>query len=69
MVVAEDHLEIEARPNADVSAILSEGDFAHLLFHGYDRVAAKRFDHREDADVLHTLFPAQDFIIWSADAF
>jgi hypothetical protein len=50
-------------------ASLSEADLGHLLFHGYDPVAARRFGHLQDADVLRSLFPEQDFIIWPSDAF
>jgi GNAT superfamily N-acetyltransferase len=62
-------LTVDAQPVGDAAASLSEVDFAHLLFHGYDAKAATRFQHRSDADVLCALFPAQDFVIWPADAF
>jgi hypothetical protein len=48
---------------------LTERDRGHLLFHGYDELAAQRLDSRHDADVLKALFPAQDFVIWPSDAF
>jgi hypothetical protein len=47
-------------------ALLSENDLGHLLFHGFD---AERFAGRSDAAMLRALFPAQDFVIWRADAF
>jgi hypothetical protein len=69
VVVGNDRLTVDTRPFADTRAPLGEGDLAHLLFHGFDAAAATRLEHRGDADILRSLFPAQDFIIWPADAF
>jgi predicted N-acetyltransferase YhbS len=48
---------------------LGEGDLAHLLFRGFDTVGEERLGAREDASLLRTLFPAQDFVVWRADPF
>jgi hypothetical protein len=69
VVVGEDRLTIETRPIADAHAPLGESDLAHLLFHGFDATAAARLEDREDADMLGSLFPAQDFIVWPSDQF
>jgi GNAT superfamily N-acetyltransferase len=69
VVVGEDRLSIETRPIADAHAPLGESDLAHLLFHGFDATAAARLEDREDADMLGSLFPAQDFIVWPSDQF
>lgn len=48
---------------------LSEGEFAHLLFHGFDERADTVMGDRLDAAFLRVLFPEQDFVTWQADAF
>jgi hypothetical protein len=69
VVVGEARLTVDTRPATDAHATLGEGDLAHLLFHGFDATAAIRLEYRDDADLLRSLFPAQDFIIWPTDAF
>jgi hypothetical protein len=69
VVVGEARLTVDTRPVTDAHATLGEGDLAHLLFHGFDATAAIRLEYRDDADLLRSLFPAQDFIIWPTDAF
>jgi predicted N-acetyltransferase YhbS len=48
---------------------LTEAELAHLLYHGFDAAAGALFDGRPESPLLRALFPAQDFVIWQADAF
>jgi N-acetylglutamate synthase-like GNAT family acetyltransferase len=48
---------------------LSPAEFGHLLLRGYDTPAARALAHRDDAEILARLFPAQDFVIWPTDEF
>jgi hypothetical protein len=50
-------------------AALDEAQLAHLLFHGANPPAATWLTGRPDEALLRALFPAQDFVIWPADAF
>lgn len=43
--------------------------FSHLLFRGLDMVAEGFVSGRHDEELLRTLFPPQDFVIWESDAF
>jgi predicted N-acetyltransferase YhbS len=69
LALTETDLIVHTTTTPDPRASLNEGELAHLLFHGYDAAAAERFHGRENAPLLETLFPAQDFVIWPADAF
>ncbi|MDQ4106977.1 MAG: hypothetical protein M3157_07390, partial [Actinomycetota bacterium] len=60
-------VEVESR--ASQACALGEGEFAHLLFRGFDETAAGRLGDRPDSDLLRVLFPEQDFVVWRADAF
>ena len=48
---------------------LNEDQFAHLLFHGFDKRAEHIIGEQLDQSLLRVLFPEQDFVIWTADAF
>jgi hypothetical protein len=48
---------------------VDEGVLAHLLFRGWDRALGDVLGDGPDAPFLQAIFPAQDFIIWPADAF
>lgn len=67
--LGEGRVELDRRPTRDMRACLNEGDLAHLLFHGFDPMATELLDGRSDTELLRTLFPAQDFVVWPADAF
>lgn len=62
MTLAEHRLD-DSRPP------LTESEVAHLLFHGFDDLAAKLLDDWPEQRLLESLFPAQDFVIWPVDAF
>ena len=59
--------ELPAAQTPEATPSLDEGAFAHLLFHGCDERAG-RIDV-VGIPCLRVLFPEQDFVIWSADAF
>ena len=59
--------ELPAAVTPEATSSLDEGAFAHLLFHGCDERAG-RIDV-VGIPCLRVLFPEQDFVIWSADAF
>ncbi|MDQ6673950.1 MAG: hypothetical protein M3069_24930, partial [Chloroflexota bacterium] len=67
--LADGLVTLRHRGPPDPLACLNEGELAHLLFHGFDRMAAEVLDGRPETDMLRVLFPAQDFVIWPADAF
>ena len=48
---------------------VDERAFAHLLFRGFDAAAGERVAAVRDPSLLRVLFPAQDFVVWRADAF
>src|SRR5205814_10703945 len=50
-------------------APLTETQFAHVLFHGFDETAAELLGVRADRELLQALFPIQDFVMWPADDF
>ncbi len=66
--VRAEEVEVLRSARAPIHA-LGEGEFAHLLFRGFDSVATERLGARPDSDLLRTLFPKQDFVVWRADAF
>ncbi|MFL5627477.1 MAG: GNAT family N-acetyltransferase [Ktedonobacteraceae bacterium] len=55
--------------SAETAHALHEREFAHLLFHGFDKRAQALMGTRPDVSFLRVLFPEQDFAIWQADAF
>jgi predicted N-acetyltransferase YhbS len=67
--VSADSVTLSATPGATATPALDERALAHLLFHGADAAAQTFLDGRPDAALLEALFPAQDFVIWPADAF
>jgi len=67
--VSDSGVRIDEREDDYAVDPLVEGDLAHLLFRGFDAVGEERLGAREDASLLRTLFPAQDFVVWRADAF
>ncbi len=67
--LADGHVTLHPGSPVDPRVCLNEGELAHLLFHGFDQMAAELLDGRSDAALLRALFPAQDFVIWPADAF
>ncbi len=54
---------------ADGAGAMGEGEFAHLLFRGFDETAAVHLGARPDSELLRVLFPEQDFVVWRTDAF
>lgn len=62
-------IQVDQLHDAETVSPLNEGEFAHLLFHGFDERARTLVGQRPDASFLQILFPAQDFVIWQADAF
>jgi N-acetylglutamate synthase-like GNAT family acetyltransferase len=67
--VSDSGVRIDEREDNHAVDTLGEGDLAHLLFRGFDAVGEERLGAREDASLLRTLFPAQDFVVWRAGAF
>lgn len=67
--VSNGNVEIELTSGEGAMLALSEGEFAHLLFHGFDAAANNRIGNRLNAALLPALFPEQDFVIWQADVF
>ncbi len=67
--VSDSGVRIDEREDDHAVEALGEGGLAHLLFRGFDAVGEERLGAREDASLLRTLFPAQDFVVWRADAF
>ncbi len=59
---------IRISKGADEGA-LDEREFAHLLLRGFDDAASEWLGARPDSSLLRVLFPAQDFVVWRADAF
>ena len=62
-------IQVDQLHDAETVPPLNEGEFAHLLFHGFDERARTLIGQRPDASFLQILFPAQDFVIWQADVF
>jgi GNAT superfamily N-acetyltransferase len=50
-------------------AALNEGEFAYLLWRGWDSATPPAMADHPAAQMLEILFPARDFGIWAADAF
>jgi predicted GNAT family N-acyltransferase len=69
VLVSESGVRVDEREDDHAANALGEGDLAHLLFRGFDDVGKERLGAREDASLLRTLFPTQDFVVWRADAF
>ena len=67
--VSDSGVQIDEQNDDQAVDALGEEDLAHLLFRGLDDVGKERLGAREDASLLRTLFPAQDFVVWRADAF
>jgi hypothetical protein len=67
--VSNSGVRIKEREDDYAADALGEGDLAHLLFRGFDAVGEERLGAREDASLLRTLFPAQDFVVCRADPF
>lgn len=67
--VSDSGVRVDEREDNHAVNALDEGDLAHLLFRGFDAVGEGRLGAREDASLLRTLFPVQDFVVWRADAF
>ncbi|GAC1320596.1 MAG: hypothetical protein NVSMB2_16620 [Chloroflexota bacterium] len=66
---ADGHMALAEHRVDDIRSPLTESELAHLLFHGFDALAAELLDDRLDQRLLASLFPAQDFVIWPVDAF
>ena len=60
---------LEAAEVREALPSLNEDQFAHLLFHGFDKRAEHIIGEQLDRSFLRVLFPEQDFVIWTADAF
>jgi hypothetical protein len=67
--VSDEEVRLDTSGVGEPADTLDEGEFAHLLFRGFDEATGKRFGARSDSPLLQTLFPEQDFVIWRSDAF
>ena len=67
--VSDEEVQLDTSGVGETADALDEGEFAHVLFCGFDAAAGKRFGARSDSPLLRTLFPEQDFVIWRSDAF
>ncbi len=71
------HVSIELDSSSDAMGganpppflVLSEEEFAHLLFHGFDTAVPAGLHQHSGAVLLSALFPEQDFVIWASDRF
>jgi ribosomal protein S18 acetylase RimI-like enzyme len=67
--VTNGNIQVETQGIAETVPALNELEFAHFLFHGFDKHAKNLIEDRMDTSLLRVLFPKQDFVIWQADNF
>jgi predicted N-acetyltransferase YhbS len=60
---------VTAAPGPGETAPLDSGQLTALLLRGCDDQTLQLLGRRPDLDLLATLAPAQDFVLWPADAF